>query len=221
MASISITVDTKELDKAKLFVATISNQLPFATSVAINQTARDVQQALKAETSSSFANPVAYTRNAFRYTKSTKANLEAQVFADPTRRYFPTEIFGGTRRVKSYEAYLRGLSNGTLPPGKLLPTRTILNSAGNPKKAIFSTIANKLSTTDPGGVFIGTPKGGSRSAGVYRRSRGRLTAYFTLADSEPRYQARFPMERVGNATANRVFTSHLSKAIDRALASAR
>lgn len=219
--NLTLTINAKELDKAKLFLATISNQLPFATSIALNQTARDIQQALKAETTSSFVNPVAYTRNAFRYTKSTKTNLTAEVFADPSRKYFPTEIFGGQRRTKAYEGFLRGLANGALPQGKLLPTRHVLNAAGNPKKAVFSQIASKLSTIDQGGFFIGTPRGTGRPAGVYRRSRGQLYAYFVHASSEPRYQPRFPMERVGNDVASRVFTTHLSRAIDRALASAR
>lgn len=217
---IRVTIDTSQLNQAKLFLAGIQNQLPYATSVALNKTAFDIQQALKAETQRSFTNPTAYTKNAFRYTKSSKTNLEASVFADPSRRYFPTEIFGGTRLTKKYEGYIRGLAQGNLPQGKLLPTSRILNAAGNPKKAIFSTIASKLSTTDQGGFFIGTPKGGNRPAGVYRRSRGQLYAYFTVID-EPRYQPLFPMERVGNQTANRVFTSHLSQAIDRALASSR
>lgn len=217
--NISLTIDTKGIDKAKLFVATLSNQLPFATSVALNQTARDVQLALKAQTSESFANPVAYTKSAFRYIKSSKTNLIAQVYADKTRRYFPTEIYGGTRRGKPYEGYLRGL--GTLPQGKLLPNPSILNAQGNPKKQVFSTIASRLSTTDRGGFFIGTPRGTGRPAGVYRRSRSQLTAYFVVADHDPHYSPRFPMERVGNQTAQRVFTTHLSTALDRALASAR
>lgn len=217
---ISITVDAKQLNAAQLFIGQVKNQLPFATSLALNQTARDVQQALKQETTQSFANPVPYTRNAFRYNKSSKASLVAEVFADPTRRYFPTEIFGGQRRIKKYEGFIRGLAQGSLPPGKLVPTSQVINAAGNPKRNIFSIIQSKLSTTDPGGVFIGTPKGSNRTAGVYRRSRERLFAYFVVAD-EPSYKPLFPMERVGQATASRVFTSHLSAAIDRAVASRR
>lgn len=217
---ISISVDAKQLNAAQLFIGQVKNQLPFATSLALNQTARDVQQALKQETTNSFANPVPYTRNAFRYKKSTKALLIAEVFADPSRRYFPTEVFGGQRRIKQYEGFIRGLSQGSLPPGKLVPTSQIINAAGNPKRNVFSIIQAKLSTTDRGGVFIGTPKGSSRTPGVYRRSRERLFAYFVIAQ-EPRYKPLFPMKRVGEATASRVFPSHLSAAIDRAVASRR
>jgi hypothetical protein len=217
---IDIKVDASQIKKAQLFVAQINNQLPFATSVALNQTARDVQQALKAQTKQSFVNPVAYTVNAFRYDKSTKRDLVATVYPDKTRRYFPTEIFGGQRKVKPYEGFIRGLSNGTLPAGKLLPTAVAINAAGNPKKSLFGQIQSRLSTTDRGGFFIGTPRGGNRAPGVYRRSREKLIPYFVIG-SEPRYRPLFPMEQTGNRTASRVFTSHLSIALDRAMASAR
>ena len=219
--NIRLSIDDKGIDKAKLFVATIKNQLPYATSQAINNVAFNMRKDLGQQTTKSFVNPTKYTQSAFRYTRSTKANLEAQVFADPTRRYFPTQIQGGDRRGKLYEGFLRGLGNGAIPSGgRLVPTSLVINAAGNPKKNIFATIANKLSTTDQGGVFIGTPKGSGRLPGVYRRSRGKLFAYFVHVDST-RYEARFPMERVGMDTAKRLFPSELNKALDRALNSAR
>ena len=218
---IRVSIDDAGIDKAKLFVATIKNQLPYATSVALNNVAFNVRKDLGQQTTKSFVNPTRYTQSAFRYTRSTKANLEAQVFADPTRRYFPTQIQGGDRRGKLYEGFLRGLGNGAIPSGgRLVPTSLVINAAGNPKKNIFATIANKLSTSDQGGVFIGTPKGSGRLPGVYRRSRGKLFAYFVHVDST-RYEARFPMERVGMDTAKRLFPSELNKALDRALNSAR
>ena len=219
--NIRLSIDDKGIDKAKLFVATIKNQLPYATSQAINNVAFNMRKDLGQQTTKSFVNPTKYTQSAFRYTRSTKANLEAQVFADPTRRYFPTQIQGGDRRGKLYEGFLRGLGNGAIPSGgRLVPTSLVINAAGNPKKNIFATIANKLSTTDQGGVFIGTPKGSGRLPGVYRRSRGKLFAYFVHVDST-RYEARFPMERVGMDTAKRLFPSELNKALDRALQSAK
>ena len=219
--NIRLSIDDAGIDKAKLFVATIKNQLPYATSVALNNVAFNVRKDLGQQTTKSFVNPTRYTQSAFRYTRSTKANLEAQVFADPTRRFFPTQIQGGDRRGKLYEGFLRGLGNGAIPSGgRLVPTSLVINAAGNPKKNIFATIANKLSTSDQGGVFIGTPKGSGRLPGVYRRSRGKLFAYFVHVDST-RYEARFPMERVGMDTAKRLFPSELNKALDRALNSAR
>jgi len=218
---ITIKVDSRGVNRAQAFVAAYRNQLPFATSVALNQTARDVQLALKAETTRSFTAPVAFTKSAFRYKKSSKLSLVAEVFPSPDRPYFDPQTFGGQRRWKSYEGFIRGLAGGNLPLGKLIPTKLAQNAAGNPKRSLFGQIESYLSTTDQGGFFIGTPRGGNRAPGVYRRSRGRLFPYFLVVQSEPRYRPMFPFERVGNATVARVFTGHLNSALDRAIASAR
>lgn len=221
---INATVTTKGLDRLQAFAAQATNQLPFAASVALNQTARDVQLALKGQVSQSFTNPTAFTRNAFIYSKSTKARLIAEVTRRPDRHYLDTQTFGGHRRWKAYEGLLRGLakSAGTsLPDQQLVPTSTALNAAGNPKRSLFGTIQSKLSTKDRGGFFIGKPRNSSAPPGVYRRSRERLHAYFVTSDSKPIYEPRFPFERIGNATIARTFPSHLSKAVDRAMRSAR
>ena len=221
---LSITTDTSGLTKAQRFLGAYKNQLPFAASVALNQTARQVQQAYKAETGRSFFKPVAFTRNAFRYDKSSKTNLIATVYPAKDRSYLNTQIFGGTRRWKDYEGLIRGLaasSGNPLPSRKLYPTRIAQNAAGNPKRRLFGELQSRLSTTDRGGFMIGTPRGGNRTPGVYRRSRGKLVPYFLVSDREPNYSKRFPFEKLGNDTVRRVYTTHLSRALDRALASAR
>ena len=220
---IRVSVSTTGLDALTRFAASLADQLPFATSLALNQTARDTQLALRDATSASFANPVAFTRNAFRYSKSSKAHLVAEVYPSPDRPYFDPQVFGGPRRWKDYEGFIRGLASGRgqgLPPGKLVPTRAAMNAAGNPKRSLFGEIESRLSTTDHGGFMIGRPRGGDRTPGVYRRSRGRLVPFFLVID-EPQYRPLFPMDRVGQQTIARVFPSHLQKAVDRALASTR
>ena len=221
---ITVSLDSRGLDRSRAFLAAATNQLPFATSVALNRTARDVQQALKAQTTQSFNQPTAFTRNAFRYTQSSKASLLATVFSSPDRSYIPVQSFGGQRRLKGYEAFIRGLAKGEgspLPNRKIVPTRLAVNQAGNPKRSLFSQIESGLSTTDQGGFFIGTPRGGSREPGVYRRSRGRLFPYFIVADSEPLYRPLFPFNRVGQSTIKQSYPLHISAAVEKALQSAR
>ena len=228
--NVRLSIDDAGIDKAKLFVATIKNQLPHATSVALNNVAFNVRKDLGQQTTKSFVNPTKYTQSAFRYTRSTKANLEAQVFADPTRRYFPTQIEGGSRRGKPYEGFLRGLGNGALRSGRIVPSTSIINrTTGNLRRTVFGQIQSGLSTTDQGGYFIGKPKGGDRPVGVWQRKGrswrdgqqvGKLVPAF-LQFGTPRYSPRFPMERVGMATAKRLFPSELNKALERAINSAR
>lgn len=221
---INTTVTTKGLDDLKAFTAQIANQMPFSASLALNNTARDVQLALKAQVSRSFVSPTSFTTSAFVYTKSTKANLTVEITRRNDRHYLDVQTFGGQRKWKSYEGLLRGLANdsGTaLPSGKLVPMPVAVNKAGNPNRSLFSTIQSGLSTTDRGGFFIGKPRNSSLPAGVYRRSREQLHAYFVVADSEPAYEPRFPFERVGNDAVARHFPAHFSQAIDRALKTAR
>jgi hypothetical protein len=216
--SINVSIDSSGINKAALFVAQIKNQLPFATSLALNNTAFKVRQAMKDQVGQSFASPTAFTRNAFRYDRSTKSTLEARVYADPSRRFVPTQIMGGTRKRKPYEGFLSQLGDGLA--GKMVPTRHVINAAGNPRKSVFSLIQSRMSTIDQGGFFVGRPLGGGRAPGVYRRSRGKLFAYFVQTD-EPSYEPRFPFEQVGRTTIARTFPSELNSALERALRSSR
>ena len=228
--NIRLSIDDKGIDKAKLFVATIKNQLPYATSQAINNVAFNMRKDLGQQTTRSFANPTKFTQSAFRYTRSTKANLVAEVYADPSRRFFPTQIEGGTRRGKPYEGFLKELGDGALGSGRIVPSTRIINrTTGNPRRTVFGQIQSGLSTTDQRGYFIGTPKGGNRPAGVWQRQGrswrdgqqvGKLVPVF-LQFGTPRYSPRFPMERVGMETARRLFPSELNKALERAIGSAR
>jgi hypothetical protein len=222
---LNISTDLSGLTKAQRFIGAYKNQLPFAASVALNNTARQVQQAYKAETSRSFLKPVAFTRNAFRYDKSNKRDLVATVYPSKDRPYLSTQISGGQRRWKDYEGLIRGLaasSGNPLPTNrKLIPTAIAQNAAGNPKRRLFGELQSRLSPTDRGGYMIGTPRGGNRQPGVYRRSRARLVPYFLVTDREPTYDRRFPFERLGNDTVRRIYPTELSRALDRALASSR
>jgi hypothetical protein len=217
---IQISIDHAGVDKLLLVTAGLRNQLPFATSVALNNTAYAVMQAER-DATSVFNTPTAYTRNAFRYTRSNKDTLTATVYPDPSRRYFPTEIFGGDRRWKPYEGFLRGLSKGALPDGQLVPTSAVIDGAGNPKRSIFKLIESNLATTGKGSIFIGTPRGGSRAPGVYQRgAKGKLVPLF-LVERRPHYRPLFPMESTAQKTIAAVWPTELNKALQKALDSAR
>ena len=122
---IRLDLDTSGLTAAQGFFARFHDQLPFASSLALNQTARQVQLAFRDQTAISFTSPTPFTRSAFRYTKSTKANLIAEVFPSPDRPYIATQAFGGQRRWKDYEGFIRGLaaSSGASLPDRAHPHR--------------------------------------------------------------------------------------------------
>jgi len=229
--AVTITVDTKGLEAAARRSRTLAKQLPFATSVALNEVAFKARTALNGSTRQYFNQPVKFTETAFLVQKSKKIDLQAIVFANNQdgrnrARYLRYGIQGGARRAKGFEQYFAGADNdGTLSPGTaLIPTSLVkLTGAGNVSLPTLRSISKGLSTTNKrGGFFVGTPRGaGNRPPGIYRRSREQLFPYFIAASSAPRYKGRFPIQDVGSKVVQRNFNQQLMAALEKALATAR
>ncbi len=220
-------------------------QVPFAASVALNQTAFRVAEQLNLATTQYFQSPVPFTQKGFNYQKSTKKDLVASVFPEARRaRYLNVQISGGGRKRKLYESFFRTLSREDLL--QVVPSKTILDGRGNPRKGIFKEIQQGLSNASGSGFFIGTPRGRrpggiANVPGVYRRGsagpagkpgrpvgsrtgRGSssvrtrtLTPIFTV-QGRPKYEPLFPFYELGNQTANSVWAAEFKKALDRATA---
>jgi hypothetical protein len=228
--AIDLTIDQQGLRRATAWSKAVERQLPFATSVALNEVAFKARTALNGSTRQYFNQPVKFTETAFLVQKAKKRELVAYVFANNQQgrnraRYLRYGIQGGTRRAKGFERFFAGAdSDGTLTPGTaLIPTSLVkLTGAGNVSLATLRSISKGLSTTNKrGGFFVGTPKGGNRPPGIYRRSREQLFPYFIAASSAPRYTGRFPIQEVGSKVVQRNFNQQLMVALDRALATAR
>jgi hypothetical protein len=98
--------------------AALARHVPFATSLAINRTAKDVQAAFGQEARSAFDRPRPFTVGAgATYLKtSSKHHLVAEVgYKDIQARYLRWQIAGGQRVQKAFERALSGL--GLLPAG--------------------------------------------------------------------------------------------------------
>ena len=227
---ITLTIDQKDLGRATAWSSAVAKQLPFATSVALNDVAFKARIALNGSTNQYFNSPTKFTQSAFLVQKSKKADLTAIVYANNQQgrnraRYLRYGIQGGQRVAKGFERYFAGAdTDGTLPPGTaLLPTSLVKTTAqGNVSVATLKSISKGLSTTNKrGGFFVGTPRGGSRPPGIYRRSRNQLFPYFIKASAAPRYTGRFPIQDVGGKVVQRNFNQLLMASLDRALATAR
>lgn len=120
MVSINVSND---VDKAiKLLDVVRLKQLPFATSLAINRTAKKVKENQQKEMRDVFDRPNQFTQNSVFIKPATKQNLSALVGLKDTAfkgtsaaKYLASEISGGERRLKGYEVALR--SAGILPAG--------------------------------------------------------------------------------------------------------
>ena len=228
----SITLDIKsELPKAIRWTDTMTKQLPFAISQALNSTAFDARTALGGATRQYFDRPNKFTQSAFLYSKSTKRNLEATVYANDQQgrdraRYLRFGIAGGARPQKGFERKFLAevVGTRTIPAGaQLQPTSLVKRDAsGGVSLATIKRIQKGLSGKARGGFFIGQPRNNpGLPPGIYRRSREQLFPYFIATEQRARYAPRFPMGQIGQKVAQRRFGTYLRSSLERAVAGAR
>lgn len=227
----NITLDIRsELPKAIRWTDTMTKQLPFAISQALNATAFDARTALNGATRQYFDRPNRFTQTAFLYGKSTKRNLEATVFANSQQgrdraRYLRFGIAGGTRPQKGFERKFLAevVGTGRVPAGsQFVPTSLVkLDGSGNVSLATIKRIQKGLSGNARGGFFVGTPRGGNRPPGIYRRSREQLFPYFIATSDRGSYTPRLPMAEIGMKITQRRFGNYLRSSLEKALANAR
>ena len=104
---LAIQGDTRQIE-AKI-TAMIEKQLPFASAMALNDTAEAVRKAEQKEMESVFDRPTPYTLNAFFVQRASKNNLVSVVERKPqagSRHYLEIEQAGGVRGSKAIEQLL-------------------------------------------------------------------------------------------------------------------
>ncbi|MGA3683768.1 hypothetical protein [Pseudomonas graminis] len=114
------------------------NQIPFATVLALTETAKLIKARLEGEMNTVFDRPTPYTLDSLRLIPATKQKLEARVWikdeadgAAPATKWLTPEVYGGDRNHKRSEGLLR--ARGILPDGKfIVPGKGMkLDSYGN------------------------------------------------------------------------------------------
>jgi hypothetical protein len=227
----TITLDIRsELPKAIRWTDQMTKQLPFAISQALNASAFDARTALNGSTRQYFDKPNRFTQSAFLVQKTNKRELEAIVYANAQQgrdraRYLRYGIQGGERRQKGFEKKFLAeiVGTRTIPAtAQLVPTSLVkLDGSGNVSLSTIKRIQKGLSGNARGGFFIGTPKGGDRPPGIYRRSREQLFPYFIATTNRGTYRPRLPMEEIGGKAVQRRFGGYLRSSLEKALATAR
>ena len=114
-------------------------------------------------------------------------------------------------------------NDGTIPPGGyFIPTSLVkVNASGNVTQATLRRISKGISGNPRGGFFIGTPRGGDRRPGIYRRSRLKLQPYFIATTARPNYNERFDIQEIGVKIIQRRFGFHFSEALGKAISTAK
>ena len=185
-------------------------QLPFATSVALNETATEVAKQLTKQMDRYIDRPTPFTKMAFltragkfKGKRARKTDLVAIVQADKKQNeYLTFQVFGGTRTPQK-----KAILVPTLKANK--------NQYGNITKATRRKYIEGTNKIFAAGLREGLAEG------VYRRDRkGNITM---LAAYEPhtQYSPRFPVFTIATGTARSAFPRQFQRAIKRALATAR
>jgi len=214
---------------AKAFDKMARDQVPFATSLALNRTAQLARQTLRTHMASVFDRPTPYTLNSLYTINSTKRRLIARVEhktggkGTPASKYLRPEIEGGTRRQKASEriiADLAGVPNGVYVPGP----GAKLDSYGNVSGSFIRQILAQLRGTSVKkkvGYFV-VRRGNSRgiAAGVYQRTSTRIVPVLWVIPRAT-YQKRYDMEGVVKRVTNAEFGRQFAAAMDYALATAK
>jgi hypothetical protein len=222
MPSLSLNIKS-ELPKAIRWTDQMTKQLPFAISQALNSVGFDARTAFKGASRQYLDKPTPFVQNAWRVTKSNKRNLEVVVYPEAKREpYLRTNITGGTRGLKPFEAKYLGAAIGNMPRNsRLIPAVLRRNAYGNVSLATLRRISQQVGTKGRNSVFIGKPTGDARPPGVYQRAAGNKLRPLFIAVDQASYRPRFPINDIGTKIAQRRFGPYLRSALQRALATAR
>ena len=134
---IDVKTNIKEVTKGLTKIQ--KKQIPFATMLALNDTAFAIHKTMKAQTKQKFKHASKHTQKAFRVEKAKKTHLTAVVFVDKKREdYFKLQVDGGTRTPKNSAIVIANKSNAndiqTFP-------------SGNIKKGAYNKIKKKKQNT--------------------------------------------------------------------------
>ena len=182
MIDFKITADTQRLQQKLNNL--INSQMPYATSLAINETLKTLEIYNRDLMKKAFRNPVPYTMNAFYVQYSNKRTLTGYLRRKDKvvgRHYLEIQDTGGPRGRKGFETnfMMRAKNTGTL--AGVLPTdKTPLDKYGNMSMAFINKVSSQLglqkdaAQNKPYKLKVGK-----------RQRRSTATRYFTPAPTHP------------------------------------
>lgn len=225
-------------------------QIAFATSLAINETAKKVRADLVTSMSATFDRPTRYTLNSLYIRPSNKRNLSARVWVKedtfkgtPASKFLGPEIFGGQRRHKRFEKAL--IARGYMPPnmyavpGKACP----LDANGNVSSGFIVQLlgylqafgeqgykanmskkgVNRVNKQQGRAYFVGRP--GTRAPlGIWARYKfasGSAVKPILIFVRRPSYNKRFKFFDVTERSVNKHFAQSFAEAFKQTMETSR
>lgn len=246
-----LTIRLEGMSQLKAKLLGIEKQIPFATSVALNRTAKAVEDAERQAMSGGFDRPKAQTVRATYIKRSTKQSLVAEIglksrqMGIPASEYLHANIKGGARSYKRSELMLR--QAGILPEGHFtVPgAGATLDAYGNMSRGQIVSILSYFRTF--GNTSLNTKRMNATDRSRATRAR-KATDYFVVPvadrtmklypgiwqrtgnnDIKPlllfvtrvQYKAVYDFHGVGLKVAHATFQKEFDRAIKEAMATAR
>ena len=220
-----------ELDLAEKWTNEHTNQLQYSIAVAMNASAmgsrflpgskeKSALSSLKRVTEQRFDRPKRQTADGYFASPAKKNNLLINIKPkdEPWRRnrYLSGNIYAGERAPKKWEvALINHPLARNMPKGVVLQATRFWDAKrdkyGNITNNRLEKLYDSVGTTGRSGsnVFVGTPKGGSRPPGVYRRERShKLRPLFRIKTSAS-YRSVIPAEFIVERDMQKSFGRYL------------
>ena len=205
---VKISIDSKELNKATRWLAEINGQMPYATSRALNDAAKEAVKDLNASTARYFDRPTAFTQRGYAVTDySNKTNLVATLNLRPLQaRYLLPSIKGGVRPQRPSERRLQ--SAAAWRPG--LDAK--LNASGNISKA------QAVKALQGGGNYFRLDSAKGRlKPGIYQRmAKGKIKNILGF-NALPNIQRRWPIDQVAGKSISASLPGRLNYWMEQAI----
>ena len=184
-------------------------QIPYAISLAVNETAQDIATEVTEQMPRFIDRPTPFTLKAYlsasgkwKGKRANKRDLTAIIQAGEIQaEYLAFQVYGGTRKPKKTAI--------------LVPTlKAPKNQYGNLSRANLKKYA------EPSGKLFHAGKKENKEPGVYRNNR-RTIEMLAAYELETQYEARFPIHKIAEAKARQVIERNVYRSIQKALQSAR
>lgn len=246
---ITLKVDTKDVERYLTDVQ--RRQIPFATSVALNNTAKDVQESLADETRV-FDRPKSLTRKGTFLKRSDKRDLTAIVglksraTGGPVDEYLDAQVKGGSRAMKRSEILLQraGIlpsgyqtrpgsgarmdAYGNMSRGQIVQILSYFKTFGgietsgrNRNNKTQSAKLNRSTRRRAAIEYFIVPEGMPGLATGVWQRKGRNVAPILIFIRPPSYRKRYDFYSVAMQTARSRIDRHFDDALRRALETAR
>lgn len=206
-------------------------QIPFAVSKALNECARMIRDEERLTMQQVFDRPTPWTLNALQIRPASKTKLTAIVeFKDQAERYLGPQIYGGERRMKRSEMWLKAYwapggaarrnRYGNMSAGQI--TQILSATKTHPDFYAWTSRRSLKRNKKPRDYFIVRTPRGKVFPGVWEKygKAGAIRPILKFIAS-PKYRKLFPFYEVAHRVADAHLTRLFKEALDYAIQTAR